>query len=673
MLLHPVPSEASSPPEFTFITLRIMSQEDNHPRLLPSRFINHTPDLSSYTADLAARWIQNFRTMSQELMIRVLPQRSLTAAGIQISPESIGRGSYGTVQKAHAGGLIAAVKFVNWGVARAAGGTPADRRHLERSVHATVSGHVNIIELYNYFEEGPWNIFVMEFAQGGDLFSYLEPDSGFTEDVAHGYFKQLMNGVNWIHAKGIAHRDIKPENIFLGQEGDLKIGDFGLASVFRLRGQTRHSVSKVGSGPYMAPEIFTCPRASELQQPPRPEELARYGYDPELADWWSVGIVGYVMLIGNTPWDQATSNDPYFQGYVQSNQQLFIQPDCQVSTDAVKFIEGFLRCDPTQRLTYENALSSPWYRRMSRYLSAAQDKVEESAKLAADMLSQMRIGTTTTSRVSNAEVATRVRDNKGIESLSSTQPDPVTVDLLFDTDLQPQPSQRPPMFATSQPNTRNIRHVRRQAADLNNLSLTQVTSSQPSALRTIESDDPTPPTNPHLADFLLAHCANRFYSADHIATIKIRVNDALHAVGIPSQNWIRTRSDRYLRRLRLRDRRGVLLKGDVWIRKPEFESAGSQEAREVAVQDEDVREVLFQRTGGDILEWRRLFRDVCIIAKEIILVPEQDEQAAQPGEEMEGESEMGEDLRLRTVREESVEPEDGDGEPEAMDLGDPGE
>lgn len=54
-------------------------------------------------------------------------------------------------------------------------------------------------------------------------------------DDARRFFNQLMNGVNYLHSKGVAHRDLKPENLLLDENDDLKISDFGMATMFRYK------------------------------------------------------------------------------------------------------------------------------------------------------------------------------------------------------------------------------------------------------------------------------------------------------------------------------------------------------------------------------------------------------------------------------------------------------
>lgn len=63
--------------------------------------------------------------------------------------------------------------------------------------------------------------------------SITEPDVGMPVSDARNFFNQLMDGVNYLHTKGVAHRDLKPENLLLDEHENLKISDFGMATMFR--------------------------------------------------------------------------------------------------------------------------------------------------------------------------------------------------------------------------------------------------------------------------------------------------------------------------------------------------------------------------------------------------------------------------------------------------------
>lgn len=60
-----------------------------------------------------------------------------------------------------------------------------------------------------------------------------EPDVGMPQREAQRYFNQLLSGVQYLHLRGVAHRDLKPENILLDEHDNIKISDFGMATMFR--------------------------------------------------------------------------------------------------------------------------------------------------------------------------------------------------------------------------------------------------------------------------------------------------------------------------------------------------------------------------------------------------------------------------------------------------------
>lgn len=62
---------------------------------------------------------------------------------------------------------------------------------------------------------------------------FTEPDIGMAMGEAQRYFNQILAGVQYLHSRGIAHRDLKPENLLLDDRDNIKISDFGMATVFR--------------------------------------------------------------------------------------------------------------------------------------------------------------------------------------------------------------------------------------------------------------------------------------------------------------------------------------------------------------------------------------------------------------------------------------------------------
>ena len=182
---------------------------------------------------------------------------------------------------------------------------------MEITLHRYLGKHQNIIHCVGSGEDAVWTWIAMELAEGGDLFDKIEADEGVGEDVAHFYFTQLIGAVSYMHSKGVAHRDIKPENVLLSAEGDLKLADFGLAALFYRNGKARLCNTVCGSPPYIAPEIISGRRSRRL-------DVLDTGYAANVSDIWSCGVVLFVLLVGNTPWDEPTRCSDEFREYVDT-------------------------------------------------------------------------------------------------------------------------------------------------------------------------------------------------------------------------------------------------------------------------------------------------------------------------------------------------------------------
>jgi serine/threonine protein kinase len=91
---------------------------------------------------------------------------------------------------------------------------------------------------------------------GGELFDYVANSGPFSEPICRYYFKQMLQGLHYIHSKGFSHRDLKPENILLDKMFDVKIVDFGFACPLEGRDGSGTNRSIIGTPGYMAPEIL---------------------------------------------------------------------------------------------------------------------------------------------------------------------------------------------------------------------------------------------------------------------------------------------------------------------------------------------------------------------------------------------------------------------------------
>lgn len=171
--------------------------------------------------------------------------------------------------------------------------------HISSSLH-----HQNILATLDLLQDDKGvKCQIMEYFPGEDLHSLVLHAGALEETEADCFFKQLIQGVVYMHEMGVAHRDLKPENVLLTTSGVVKIIDFGNAECFRAACETeaRMSVGICGSLPYNAPEEFI------LKE-----------FDPRPIDVWACGIIYMAMRTGEHLWRAARpEEDADYQQYVE--------------------------------------------------------------------------------------------------------------------------------------------------------------------------------------------------------------------------------------------------------------------------------------------------------------------------------------------------------------------
>lgn len=212
----------------------------------------------------------------------------------------------------------------------------------EVMIHSMLS-HENVIKFFGRRQEPKKEYIFLEYAAGGELFQMIEPDIGMPSRDAQTFMKHLLNGVNYLHKKGIVHRDIKPENLLIDGNGVLKISDFGMATIFRLKGKERKLDKKCGTKPYLAPEVLKRPYLA------RPSDI------------WSCGIVFVAMLTGELPWADTTDENEEF---LKWRKDIYISetPWSKLGNTALSLARQILNEDSEKRLTLEQILKHPWMR-----------------------------------------------------------------------------------------------------------------------------------------------------------------------------------------------------------------------------------------------------------------------------------------------------------------------
>ena len=206
--------------------------------------------------------------------------------------------------------------------------------------------HPNIVKLYEVFESDNSLYLIMEECYGGELFDRIlhriNTNNMYTEREACLLMKQIIGAIEYCHNNGIAHRDLKPENLLYLKEGSeednpLKIADFGLSQSFNLK---KMLTSKVGTSYYVPPEILA-------------------GNYTEKCDIWSAGIILYILLSGEPPFN-GPNDETIFARIKTYKYEFPEQKWSKVSVEAKDLLSKML-IQEDKRLSASQVLQHPWF------------------------------------------------------------------------------------------------------------------------------------------------------------------------------------------------------------------------------------------------------------------------------------------------------------------------
>ncbi|KAI1427415.1 hypothetical protein F5Y12DRAFT_712221 [Xylaria sp. FL1777] len=201
--------------------------------------------------------------------------------------------------------------------------------------------HPHIVKLHDIWENRAEIYLVLEYMDGGDMFSYIHAYGPIPEFEMVGYFRQIVSALEYVHSFNICHRDLKPENILMKSNGVVKIADFGMAAI--QQSPTHALRTSCGSPHYAAPEL-----------------IARSRYQGNKVDIWSLGCLLYATLSRQLPFDDPDGNVPKL--LAKAAKGVYSMPDF-LSKEAQDLIARMLTVDPVKRISIRKIWKHPLLRK----------------------------------------------------------------------------------------------------------------------------------------------------------------------------------------------------------------------------------------------------------------------------------------------------------------------
>jgi len=244
--------------------------------------------------------------------------------------------------------------------------------------------HDNVVRLVDVYEDADYVHIITDLFEGGELFDRIVEESTndhngarcFPEEEAARIVCGILEGVAYMHDRGIVHRDIKPENILFESKqkaSRVKIIDFGLSRNHSSKTGEPLMSTVVGTPYYVAPEVL------------------RRRYDKS-CDLWSVGVIAYVLLCGYPPFNGRNGYGVH-RSVLRDRIRFPIEDWNVMSADAVDFVYRLLQKDPRRRMTAKQALAHPWMMAWQRRGHAREDLTiirEETEEDAVDVMKEER-------------------------------------------------------------------------------------------------------------------------------------------------------------------------------------------------------------------------------------------------------------------------------------------
>ncbi|KAK6187900.1 hypothetical protein SNE40_005825 [Patella caerulea] len=198
-----------------------------------------------------------------------------------------------------------------------------DKMAQEISIHRSLN-HKHVVQFQSFFEDSANVYILLELCRRRTLMELQKRRKSITEPETRYFVRQTIEACQYLHNINVIHRDLKLGNLFLNDDLEVKIGDFGLATKLEYDGERKRTLC--GTPNYIAPEV-----------------LGKVGHSYEV-DIWSLGCIVYTLLVGRPPFETSCLKDTYLR--IKHNRY---HVPSKLSIPAKNLINKMLKGNPSER------------------------------------------------------------------------------------------------------------------------------------------------------------------------------------------------------------------------------------------------------------------------------------------------------------------------------------